>query len=633
MSPGADPVNPPHRSALEEALHLFQAGELARAEIVLHNLWNRQPGASEVAALQGQVLRAARRWPEAIAWFERALSADPADPRPLLAIGQIHRQMGDAEAARACFEQVVWQAGLQVAAGSPEPQLCADLALAYAQLEAPEEAIEALRAALAADPCFAEAHRRLVVLLGKLGRVSEAAEALEALLFLRPTDLKAQLDRAMALHTSGQPTDCLARLEAIITASAYNPSAAHAFLFVASTAGAALLPRVREVAQGHWQRLRQGSPAAALQPLEVRGGPVRVGILTAEIGNHPVSHFLESFLRHHNRQRLEVELIETQARWEERSFALRALAADSLLLPEASIEERRQRIRERGYQVIVETSGFTSASGLDLLAERLAPVQCHYVGFHASTCLDSIDWFLADSVLIPPELEGQFTERIWRLPRPWAAYMPREPLAPAECLAEGDAPVFGSFNQIAKIGPETLAWWAAVLRDVPSARMLIKDRFALDPAVRRRITAALGSAGIEAARLCFEGWASSWADHMRTYNQVDVALDTTPWSSATTAFEALAMGVPLVAIRGATMAGRMSSSAVAGLGEPGWIADTPKEFAAIAAGLSANLAALRAARLERQQRALASPLFDAPDLAHHLGEALLAMAAGAAGKG
>jgi predicted O-linked N-acetylglucosamine transferase (SPINDLY family) len=140
------------------------------------------------------------------------------------------------------------------------------------------------------------------------------------------------------------------------------------------------------------------------------------------------------------------------------------------------------------------------------------------------------------------------------------------------------------------------------LRAVPSAQMLIKDRYAPDPSVRERITAALGAAGIDSARLRFEGFASSWADHIRTYNQVDVALDATPWSGV----------------------------ALAGVGELGWIADSPEAFAGIARELSADLSGLRAARTERQRRALAGPLFDAPDLAHHLGEALLAMAASAA---
>ncbi len=122
------------------------------------------------------------------------------------------------------------------------------------------------------------------------------------------------------------------------------------------------------------------------------------------------------------------------------------------------------------------------------------------------------------------------------------------------------------------------------LRAVPSAQMLITDRFALDPAVRERVIAALGAAGIEAARLRFEGWASSWADHMRSYNKVDVALDATPWSGV----------------------------ALEGVGELGWIADSPEAFAGIARELSADLSGLRAARTQRQRRALAGPLFDAP---------------------
>ncbi len=403
-------------------------------------------------------------------------------------------------------------------------------------------------------------------------------------------------------------------------------------LFVASTAGTEWLERRRQVAEVHWRLLGSGTSkvGSGCFPMASPGGPLRVGILTAELGTHPVGDFLESFLCHHDRSRLQVELIETRPRWEHRNRVLRALAHDSLLLPQAEAEVCRELIHDRGYRVIVETSGFATASGLPLLAGRLAPVQCHWVGFHASTFLDSIDWFLADPVLIPSELECQFSERIWRLPRPWAAYTPPGLLPSPQSLPDGALPVFGSCNQIAKLGPDTLAYWAAALRAVPEAQLLVKHRHTADAQVRRRITGTLEAAGVAPERVRFEGWAADWTSHMDAYNRMDVALDATPWSSATTAFEALAMGVPLVAIRGATLAGRMSTAVLEGLGVPGWIADSPEAFARIGRELSADLPRLRAARAERQQRAHACPLFDAPDLAHHLGEALLAMAASAA---
>ena len=75
------------------------------------------------------------------------------------------------------------------------------------------------------------------------------------------------------------------------------------------------------------------------------------------------------------------------------------------------------------------------------------------------------------------------------------------------------------------------------------------------------------------------------------------------------------MGVPLVTIRGNSMAARMSSSLVQGLGRSDWMAETPEAYATIVANLCSDLPKLRASKAIRQQEVLASPLFDETDLA------------------
>ena len=107
-----------------------------------------------------------------------------------------------------------------------------------------------------------------------------------------------------------------------------------------------------------------------------------------------------------------------------------------------------------------------------------------------------------------------------------------------------------------------------------------------------------------------------WREHLEHYNYIDIALDTTPWSSATTGFEALGMGVPLVAIRGSVMAARMGSSLLKGLNRHEWISDTPETFADIVAKLCEDLPRLRASKAKFQDEVLQSPLFDGQDLAH-----------------
>jgi len=160
--------------------------------------------------------------------------------------------------------------------------------------------------------------------------------------------------------------------------------------------------------------------------------------------------------------------------------------------------------------------------------------------------------------------------------------------------------VLGSFCQVSKITEATLEFWGAALRAVPEALLVLKDRGLQDPAVRERLENALASHGVERERIWFIAPVVEWRDHVDHYNILDVALDTTPWSSATTGFEALAMGVPLMAIRGQCMAARMSSSLVKAAGYPEWAIEGSKEIKKVLVELISELKTLRQQKKARQ---------------------------------
>jgi predicted O-linked N-acetylglucosamine transferase (SPINDLY family) len=379
-----------------------------------------------------------------------------------------------------------------------------------------------------------------------------------------------------------------------------------------------------------WRGANPGPAKAELPrvgPIQVDDRRLRVGFLSAEIGNHVVGSFLSSFLDHYDRSRFAVELFVASRRFDATAERMAAQADHHWLLSGMAPDLARALIRSRQLSILVETSGFTRDSGIELLAERCAPVQCHYIGYHATTGLDTIDWFMGDQETVPESFAPQFVEGLWRLPRPWLARRPDPSLPPALSTASGPEPVLGSFNQLTKVREETLSHWLAALQALPGAHLVIKDRSVNDPVVRERITAFLGRGGVAADRIRFLPPIGSWEEHMAAYNQLDVALDATPWSSATTGFDALAMGVPLVAIRGGCTSARMSSAILKGLGRPEWIAETPDQFGAIVAGLCADLPALRAGRQSLREEVLACPLFDGADLCRALEQAFQAMAA------
>ncbi len=319
-----------------------------------------------------------------------------------------------------------------------------------------------------------------------------------------------------------------------------------------------------------------------------------MGILSAEIGDHVVSLFLEPFLRHYNRQRLEIELIEVKEHHTPWADQLRRHVDAVIPLGDVDRQEARRRLRSRSYHVLMETSGFTTNSGLELLAERCAPVQCHYIGFHASTGLDTIDWFIGDRITAAPELADHYVEGLWRLPRLWLASR-RQPELPAAAstLQAPSAPVLGSFNQFGKVRQETLDYWAAALRTTPTCELHLKSVSSDSAAPRLRIREGLERRGVNPARLHFLDRTATFAEHLRCYQGIDIALDATPWAGATTTFEALSMGVPVVGILGATTAGRMTCSILQTLGHDDWIAHDPSQFAEIVGQLSGDVARLR----------------------------------------
>jgi protein O-GlcNAc transferase len=581
---------PPDR---DQAEALINARQFREAEALLAELRQQDPGDDALAFRHAQILHSIGRLEEAIPGYLQAMAADPFNPKPLKQLGLLLQEAGE-----------------------------------------PQQAIDLFQQALDLAPTDGEALYFLARAHSSQGRIDTARPLYERIAQIDPQDPVAPFSLGHDARQLGEPERALALFEQArsLVRGQRQPTlwVVEELIFLLSIGAADQGAAYLAATDAYWRLVREGEATrveASAPPLvgEIRER-LRVGILSADLGDHVVGSFLGGFLDAYRRDELAVELIATKLRHEERGEALAARADAALSVHGLGLEESRALLRQRQYDVIVDTAGFTHAASLELLAERCAPVQCHWIGYHASTGLDTIDWFLGDGIFTPAAFADQFREKLWRLPRPWLARSQR--WTPVEAAANGTigaAPVLGSFNQIAKLGEATLDFWAAALAAVPEAQLVIKDRLTSNPSTCDRIRAALEQRGIDPARLGFRPRLASMGDHLRAYNGLDIALDTTPWSSSSTAFDALSMGVPLVAIRGDCASARMSCSLLAGIGRQEWICGDPAGFAATVAELCGDLAALRAGRGERQRQVLASPLYDPVDLAQHVGEALLAM--------
>ncbi|MBL8990503.1 MAG: hypothetical protein JNJ48_02860 [Phycisphaerae bacterium] len=373
-------------------------------------------------------------------------------------------------------------------------------------------------------------------------------------------------------------------------------------------------------------RLRSG-PSPFRVAARRTGGPVRLAVVSADLRAHSVGSFIGPVLERVDRALVRVACFSTAPRGEALERFRRAADHwhDGSLDDPVSLG---RAISGEGTQMVLELGGHTMGCVLPLLAFRVAPVQATYLGYPNTTGTPNIDYRIVDAITDPPDAERWCTERLWRLPGCFLCYEPAAlgPLPEVRAARTDRAPAFGSFNALRKISPATLDAWAAVLRDCPGWDLRLKAAGLADRSTAGRLIDELARRGVEPGRVRCLGWVGGRDAHLRSYDDVDVALDTFPYNGTTTTCEALVMGVPVVTFVGGTHAGRVGASLLAAAGLPELCAPDAAGYAALAVAL-ANDADRRARyRAELRHRVLSSPLCDADGFARRFERAIVEMA-------
>jgi predicted O-linked N-acetylglucosamine transferase (SPINDLY family) len=633
-------LDPDHWQSLDQLTELKSPADLKLAEAGYRRLIAAEPDNGSLHRKLAVNLEHQERVSEAIDSFRTALNLNAADDKSLIGLGLVLLNLGQADESLILFLQA-----LALDPDNADALACNGLALHT--LGDQPQAIEMLDRALMKMPKQADILNVKGECHSEIGQLDQALASFKKALELEPSSISFRFSLANTLRIRGDLEAARIALDELLVEKPLDLGLFSSQMFLYSIASERWAAAALKLGQRFWPEWTQAF-APEIDPSSTdnlvfdqatlsigtlvdsadpsRLGKVRVGILSGDLGGHVVGGFLAAFLEHYDHDKLHIELLSMRRRYESRSEELIALADGAMTLEGLSDAQARELLRSRHYDLILETSGYTRHGGIRLLAQRCAPVQCHYIGYHATTALPGMDYFIGDQETADPTFQDQFSEQLWQLPRPWLAYPKHQVFPAAEQLAATDLPVLGAFSQVGKIRAETLSFWGAALKKVPDSLLVIKDRCILDPNVCERIADVLAKEhDVDPQRLRFLPLLGEWNDHVDCYNILDVVLDTTPWSSATTGFEALAMGAPLVAIKGGCTAARMSTSLVQGVGRPEWVARTPDEFAAIVAELCSDLPALRAGKQERQRQAQNSSLFDGKDLAQHLQSALIAM--------
>jgi predicted O-linked N-acetylglucosamine transferase (SPINDLY family) len=211
---------------------------------------------------------------------------------------------------------------------------------------------------------------------------------------------------------------------------------------------------------------------------------------------------------------------------------------------------------------------------------------------------------------VPPEDVRWYSEEVIYLPNVLSYTPPPDPPAipPLPALGRGHI-TFGSYNRAVKITPTVLETWAEILNAVPGSRLALKPTTE-STTTRERLLDPLARLGIDPDRIEILG-KSSHLEHVASFGQIDLQLDTFPHGGGITTLDGLLMGVPCVTLLGDRVAGRTSASFLTAVGLGDLVARSIDEYVELAVRLARDVDRLVHERATLRERLLTSPIGDA----------------------
>ena len=566
---------------------------------------------------RGSVLLNGKRPEEALAAFDRALFLAPASPEALNNRGTALRDLRRPSEALECYERAlrlrpefaeVWcnAANLSMDAGRYE------------------EALGRCARALCIRPDFLEALNLRGTALRVLKRYEEAASTYEEILAASPLFGQAQshlLSARASLCDWHERDEHASRIIQRVT-EGESASAPHAFLWICDSAQNQL----------KCATLYSADQFPEAPPLwrgeRYRHQRLRVAYLSADFTDHPVAHLIAGVLERHDRSRFEtfgISLHRDSAGAAMQS-RLRRAVEHFHDVSEACDRDVAMMLREREIDIAVDLTGHTRGGRLGILAFRPAPLQINYLGFAGTSGARYVDYLIGDSITIPGDQEGLFSEKIVHMPHSFMPNDDRQPVAD-EMPRRRDLGlpesgfVFCAFNNAYKLNPRIFEIWMGLLKDTPGSVLWLRG----GESVAANLAREAGARGVNPARLVFAQRLQRMDEHLARYRLADLFLDTLPYGAHATARDALWAGLPVLTCSGNSMAARVAASLLANLDLPELITANLEDYGARALQLANSPALLAEVRAKLAHQRATRPLFDTDLYRQHLESAYAVM--------
>jgi len=339
---------------------------------------------------------------------------------------------------------------------------------------------------------------------------------------------------------------------------------------------------------------------------------INIAYVSADFKDHPVINILAETFLLHDKSKFNIYIYSFGPIDDNFKESLKKNGCNFLDIKDLNIEDTVKIIRNDKIDIAIDLMGYTKNNRMSIFSYKIAPIQINYLGYPSTSGAKTIDYLIADKVIIPLEKQKYYSEKIIYMPNCYMPYNNKTKISNRvfsrnEFKLKADAFVLAAFHSIQKVTLKEIDSWSRILTNIDNAILWISYT---NKTAEKNIKNQFIKRGIDERKIIFSKKINSRKEHLSRHSCADLFIDSFNYNGHSTTIDSLWTGLPVVTLLGKSFSARVSASFLKTLGFEELIAYNIDEYEKIIINLASNPKKLKNISDKIKQEKKLNPLFD-----------------------
>lgn len=259
----------------------------------------------------------------------------------------------------------------------------------------------------------------------------------------------------------------------------------------------------------------------------------RIGIIGADLqkNGHPVSFFSEVF--NHSKFYIYHNEYINQDNYPN---------ANVKIIRNISDDDVRKMIKADKIDVLIDLSTHTNKNRLSVFTERCAPIQIQYLAYPVFSGLETFDYYITDNEVETETTKKLYGDKILATKNCFLCYSNKNKDTKFEYIRSNKIRI-GIFNRITKLSDPFMNVLKQISENYDNIIFVFKNS-----ELKNKDNKIYIEKYIPEEKIKYLDWYRNPNEGLQAFNEVDVCIDSFPYSGTTTTCDSLSTGTPVVSL-------------------------------------------------------------------------------------